>query len=141
MRLSPFVNTWISASRTRFSAISSDQSATSATDTQKLNDQMQNLVEALSGPRDGSRLNEIVQARDSLDPVVHKLADEIVSSEADSMSKGALLGLQEKLAQLATQISTVHNFLASVETGKARTEARAVVKPQSNAPPFETTFD
>ena len=99
------------------------------------------MVEALPGPRDGSRLGEIVQAPDSIDPVVHKLADEIVSSEADSMSKGALLGLQEKLSQLATQISSVHNSIASVETGKARTEARARVKPQSTAPPIRTAFE
>ncbi|MGB3123171.1 MAG: FUSC family protein [Pseudomonas sp.] len=112
------------------------QSPTLRQITQKLNDQMQNLAEAVPGPRDGSRLGEIVQGRDSLDPFLHKLADEIESSEVDIMSKGALLGLQEKLAQLATQISTVHNSLASVETGKARTEARAVVKHHSAAPPF-----
>jgi uncharacterized membrane protein YccC len=112
------------------------QSATLQQITQKLNDQMQNLVESLPEPRDGSRLAEIVQARDPLDPLVHQLADEIASSEADSVSKGALLALQEQLAQLATQISTVHNSIASVETGQARTEARAVVKHQSTAPPF-----
>jgi hypothetical protein len=112
------------------------QSAALQQITQKLNDQMRSFVEAVAGPRDGSRLGEIVQARDAIDPLVHKLADEIVSSEADSMSQGALLALQEKLSQLATQISTVHNSIASVETGKARTEARAVVKRQSTAPPF-----
>ncbi|MGB3124759.1 MAG: FUSC family protein [Pseudomonas sp.] len=112
------------------------QSATLQQITQKLNDQMQNFVEAHTAPRDGSRLGEMVQARESFDPLVHKLADEIASSEADGMSKGALLGLQEKLAQLATQITTAHQSLASVETGKARTEARAVVKHQSSAPPF-----
>jgi len=104
--------------------------------TQQLNNQMQNLVEALPGPRDGSRLGEIVQARDSLDPFVHKLADEIVSSKADSMSKGALLGMQEKLAQLESQISDVHNSLVGVETAKARTEARAIIEHQSTAPPL-----
>ena len=112
------------------------QSATLQQISRKLNDQMQNLVEALPGPRDGSRLGEIVQARDSIDPLVHKLADEIVSLKADSLSKGALLGLQEKLSQLAAQISTAHNSIASVETGKARTEARALVKRPSTAPPI-----
>ena len=102
----------------------------------QLNERMQEWVEALSGPRDGSRLNEIVQARESLDPVIQNLADEIASSESDMMSKGALLGLHEQLAQLGSQISTVHSSLANVETAKARTAARAVVRHKSNAPPF-----
>ena len=112
------------------------QSATLQQITQKLNQQMQNLVEALPGPRDGSRLAEIVQARDSLDPFVNKLAEEIASSKADSLSKGALLGLQKMLSQLAAQIGEVHNSVVRVETGKARTEARAAVKPRSTASPF-----